>query len=312
MAVGLVCATVLVIGAALPAQSGAASSWSTPVQVIFSASGTATIDQHYSGNGGYCGTHDVITLTWVSSFNAEIDNGVLQIVTASNLGNLAAVGPGTMALTESGVCTLSPGGGSCSATLSPGQGYPSLTLSGEGPTHVEAQSLPSTLGFAGCGGYAQLPFAGSDVSVLEASLPGSTTGVTDIPAGTFGPTQDSYTAHVSSAQAPAQIASSCLGVGRHGSGNDSCSASMSWSGMIQVKPQGCGGPKIKTVLRQDLNTGQTRELDPSEWSSEGITSSEVQPGENIGSDGSNRKLIIEFDDETPGNFGSFWVIGPHQ
>lgn len=207
----------------------------TPVTVTFNASGTYHVSQEYQGGGGSCSDDDTGTLTWVASWDTTLDNGVLQ----SGPGSLAAgVGPGTLAMTQGGVCLLSPGGGSCTAQLTSGGGTPTLSASGADTVHILAQSLTGGLSFSGCSGFAQAPFVGSDVSVLNAALPDAATAALNLPKSKVAP---GLSTPVSSTDAPGQVASSCLATGNHGSGNVSCSASLSWSGTVAITcPNGIG------------------------------------------------------------------------
>lgn len=230
LAAALVIAGALALGGA-----SAAATASTPVQVIFSGSGTYTIEQTYVGSGGSCTSHDVATLTWSASFQTTIDSGELQSAT----GELAAaIGPGSLAFTITGTCVYNGLVPPCNTPLTLSSTPPSLTVAG---TKVEAQSLVGTVTAAPCEP-TDAGFIGSDVSVLQASLPGSLTAVAGTHSGSLAPGSSTS---VSSANAPSHVASSCLAVGAHGTGDTSCSASLSWSGTISITC-GEGTTRVKT------------------------------------------------------------------
>lgn len=234
--------TLLAAGLATVSATAPAVASGTPVTVVFQGSGTYTIDQHYTANGGDCSSHDVGTLSWSASFSTTLDGTTL----ASGPGELnAAVGPGTLAVTFSGTCTASPViGTGCTASLSPGAASspPGLSVTGQDPEHLSAQSFTAGFTISGCTS-GQNAFVGSDVSVLNASLPDSLTALTDAPAASLA---SGASFPVSSTGAPGTVAASCLGVGQHGTGNDSCSASLTWSGSISIA---CQGTAIGTVTR---------------------------------------------------------------
>ncbi len=239
-----ICAAVLAVCglAGIAASAGPADGADAiPAQVTFNGSGTYTIDQTYVGGGGECTTHDVVTLAWVSNFDTTIDNGVLKAAT----GELAAgVGPGNMGFTIGGTCTYKDIVPSCSSALgTTGATQPSMTVSGTDPQRVEAQSLQPDLTTSFCSP-TDAAFMGSDLSVLQASLPDSTAAVVDIPQSQLS---SGYSASVSSANSPGQIASSCLSTGQHGTGNTSCSASLSWSGTLAIKRSCPPGEEAGTV-----------------------------------------------------------------
>lgn len=220
LAAALALISALALGGASPAAAA-----STPVQVIFSGSGTYTIDQTYVGPGGSCTSHDVATLTWSASFQTTIDNGELQSAT----GELAAgIGPGNLAFTIAGTCIYKNIVPPCNTQLTFSSSTPpSLTAGG---SKVEAQSIVGGLTAAPCEP-TDAGFIGSDVSVLQASLPGSLTAVADMQSRSLAPGSSTS---VSSSSAPSSVSSSCIAVGAHGTGNTSCSASLSWSGTISI------------------------------------------------------------------------------
>jgi len=225
-----IAAPVTLLAAAPAVAASSSSAGTNKVRVIFNGSGTYTVDQGYAGPGGSCATHDTMSLAWVATFDTQIENGQLD----GAAGSLAAgVGPGNASLQVSGPCAdPKVGGGSCTAALAEPLA-PTLSVSGTDPAHVEAQSLPGSLTFSGCSGAAQAPFLGSDLSTLEAALPDALTATASLPLSNLdgGETQ---TFPVSSTSAPGQVATSCTGVGRHGTGNTGCSATLSWSGTLTV------------------------------------------------------------------------------
>ncbi|HET8535583.1 MAG TPA: hypothetical protein VFL73_00265 [Solirubrobacteraceae bacterium] len=209
--------------------AAAATAAGTPVQVVFEGNGTYTIDQSYQASGGSCSTHDVGALTWSVSFQATIDNGVLQGAT----GELASgVGPGTLDFSVSGICTYNNTVPPCSTSLSPSASSPppALSVSGNDPQHVEAQSIAGTLTTSGCSS-TDGPFVGRDLYFLNQSLPGSLTAVANIPRAALN---SRYTSNVSSADAPGQVTQDCTGQGPAASSNTACTASLTWSGTLTV------------------------------------------------------------------------------
>lgn len=210
-----------------------------PAQVVFNASGTYTIDESYQGGGGSCSTQNSGQLTWVANYDTKILDGELQATS----GSLASgVGPGNLELTKSGICTQLDGG--CTASLQTG-GTPQLTVSGSDPVRLQVQSLTPQLSFSGCSGVDNLAFMGRDVYVLNQSVPDATTAIASIPASVLADHNNNTTIKVDSGSAPGHVPSSCAGIAP-GTGNVSCTASLTWSGTVLVRV--CGTADEKTWL----------------------------------------------------------------
>lgn len=213
----LVLALVLTISGS-PVLDRAHAAGGNPVTAVFTGTGTYSVSQHATGDGGQCSWTTTFDLVWEADFPLTSQGGSLQGGSGALVGDV-----GTATMTPSGTC---PGG--CSTTLA-ASGTPTLDSDGATDPTVQAQSL-GPISTLDCPAVTK-GLIGSDLTVLDAALPGLTTGVGKIPASTLA---NGGTIAVSSADAPSQIASSCMGVGHHGSGVDSCTASGSWTGSIEI------------------------------------------------------------------------------
>jgi hypothetical protein len=304
-ALTLAAAAACSLGLSLIAPAAPAAASAVPVQVTFSGSGTYTVDQTYTGGGGSCDSHDVVDLAWSATYQTTFVDGRLQDAP----GSMApGIGPGTMHFTIGGTCPYNNTVPPCTTNLGEGGGAsgPGMSVAGTDPVQLRTQSLTQPITAAPCSP-TDGAFIARDVSVLNASLPDSLTGVANIPAEKLG---DGYSTSVGSGTAPGQVASSCLSTGIQVSANTACSASLVWSGTVSIRLRACPGPKIKSVTLLESGGG-SHTLSASERQSYGIVDDSLHPGQTISTpDGVT--LMIEFGDNHPGQDDStIWTVNPN-
>lgn len=289
----LLCAVVWVLVLSLyglvSSGSAGAQSSGIPVQVIFSGHATVTIDQTYSASGGSCTTHDPGSLDWTATYNTVFSDGKLEDAKGTLSGMQASLN-----LSFGGIC-----GGhlpDCSVSLTQSNPpIPSLTTSGSDPIHLEAQSFTAGVGGGGCDSR-DGAFIGRDEAVLSTATQGEALrAVADIPASSL---TSGLTVPVGDGTSPGHIESPCTDVPPVVAGNTECTATLNWSGTLQVQLRKCPGPKIQQVTLVDSD-GSGRTLSASERQSYGIIDDNLHPGQTI-STPNGVSLILSFDDSHPG------------